>query len=112
MLGFAAAEHICRQWHAQRQHDEQFGRRMRIFHGADWPLPANAPTIAAAAYPEVVALARLLTSPHWRSLVTGIPEDGDALFAREVQKTVAPEYKWPQPRSSRDPLYRWITKGH
>jgi TniQ len=112
MLGFAAAEHICRQWHAQRQHDEQFGRRMRIFHGPDWLLPANDPTIAAAAYPQVVALARLLTSPCWRSLVTGFPEDGEALFAQEVQKTVAPGYKWPQPRSSRDPLYRWITKGH
>jgi hypothetical protein len=112
MLGFAAAEHICRQWHAQRQHDEQFGRRMRIFHGSDWLLPAADPTIAAAAYPQVVALARLLTSPYWRSLVTSFPDAGESLFAQEVRKTVAPEYKWPQSRSSRDPLYRWITSGH
>ena len=63
MIGFAIADHICKQWHAQRQHDEGFRRRMQIFHGPDWEVPASAPTIAAAAYPQVVALARLLISP-------------------------------------------------
>ena len=54
--GFAIADHICRQWHAQHQHDDGFLRRMRIFHSPGWPLPAAHPAIAAAAYPQVVAL--------------------------------------------------------
>jgi hypothetical protein len=112
MLGFAAAEHICRQWHAHRQHDEEPRRRMRIFHGCDQPLPAHDPTIAAAAYPQAVALARLLASPYWRSLATGLPDAGEPPFALEVRKTVAPGYKWPSSRSSTDPLYRWITREH
>lgn len=112
MLGFAAAEHICRQWHAQRQHDEELRRRMRIFHGSDQLLPAHDPTIAAAAYPQVVALARLLASPHWRSLATDPPDAGEPPLALEVRKTVAPGYKWPPSRSSTDPLYRWITREH
>ena len=48
----------------------EFSRRMRIFHGPGWLLPAAHPTIAAAAYPQVVALARLLISPYWRALAT------------------------------------------
>jgi hypothetical protein len=112
MIGIAFAGRICRQWHAQRQHDEGFRRRMRIFHGPDWELPAADPTIAAAAYPQVVALARLLISAHWSSLATGYSDIEHSLFAREIHNTVAPGYAWPQPRSSKDPLHRWIVGGN
>jgi len=112
MIGFAFADHICRQWHAQRQHDEGFRRRMRIFHGPDWEVPAADPTIAAAAYPQVVALARLLISPYWGSLAVSFYHIEHSLFAQEMQNTVAPGYQWPQPRFSKDPLHRWIIGGN
>jgi hypothetical protein len=112
MIGFAFADRICRQWHAQRQHDEGFRRRMRIFHGPGWEVPAAGPTIAAAAYPQVVALARLLISPYWGSLAVGFSPIEHSLFAREIRNTVAPGYNWPQPRFSKDPLHRWIIGGN
>jgi hypothetical protein len=109
--GFAIADHICRQWHAQHQHDDGFLRRMRIFHSPGWPLPAAHPAIAAAAYPQVVALARLMISPHWRSLAIDFADTKRALFAQEIRRTVASGYEWPQPSFSKDPLHRWITGG-
>ena len=112
MIGFAFADHICRQWHAQRQHDEGFRQRMWIFHGPGWEAPAAHPTITAAAYPQVVALARILISPHWRSLSLGFSHTEHSLFAREIQNTVAPGYQWPQPHFSKDPLHRWIIGGN
>jgi hypothetical protein len=65
---FTIAADICRQWHDYRQHDEEFRRRLEIFHGPDWQVALYHPTVAAAAYPQVVALARLLASPYWKSL--------------------------------------------
>jgi hypothetical protein len=69
-------------------------------------LHADDPTLAAAAYPQVVALARLLISPYWRTLAVGDSSAGQALFGQELRRTVAPSYQWPQPRGSRDPLYQ------
>ena len=108
-MGFAIAAEICRQWHDMRQHDEDFSRRVTIFHGPDWRLPPAHPTVAASAYPQVVALARLLTSPYWESLAVDFPSSGIPLFRQEMRRTVAPAYQWPQPRFSKDPLHRWIT---
>ena len=112
MIGFAVAGHICQQWRQLRQHDEEFRRRMRIFHGPDWEVPAAHPTIAAAAYPQVVALARLLISPHWRSLATHSWNAEHPTFVQELHRTVAPGLDWPQPGFSKDPLHRWLIGGN
>ncbi len=112
MIGFAFAGHICRQWREYRQHDEGFHCRMRTFHGPSWEVPAAHPTIAAAAYPQVVALTRLLTSPHWRSLATDFWNAEHRLFVRELHETVAPRLDWPQPSFSKDPLHRWLIGGN
>ena len=48
-------------------------------------MPAAHPTIAASAYPQVVALARLLISPHWRSLAVDFSDIEHSLFAREMR---------------------------
>jgi hypothetical protein len=85
---------------------------MEIFHGPRWEVPAAHPTIAAAAYPEVVALTRLLITPHWRALVTDFGNAEHPLFVRELHRTVAPELDWPQPSFSKDPLPRWLIGGH
>jgi hypothetical protein len=108
MIGIAVAEHVCQQWHAQRQHDQGFRARMQAFHGPGWEVPAAHPTVAAAAYPQVVALARLLSSPHWNSLMLDFGGNGLSLFAREMRKTVAAGYQWPQPSFSKDPMHRRI----
>jgi hypothetical protein len=111
-MGFAIAAEICRQWRDQREHDQEFCRRLTIFHGPDWRLsPADA-TVAAAAYPEIVGLARLLISPYWRSLAVGYSSHDYSLFQQEMRRTVAPAYRWPQPSFSKDPLHRWIIGGH
>jgi hypothetical protein len=105
---FTIAADICRQWHDHREHDEEFSRRLEIFHGPDWRVPPSHPTVAAAAYPQVVALARLLASPYWKSLGVHSSAVSVSLFAREMMQTVAPSYRWPQPRESTDPLFRWL----
>jgi hypothetical protein len=111
-MGFEVAAEICRQWRDQREHDEAFNERLAIFHGPDWQLsPAN-PTVAAAAYPQVVGLTRLITSPYWRSLAVAYTSRGPSLFQQEMRLTVAPAYRWPQPSFSKDPLHRWIIGGN
>jgi TniQ len=111
-MGFAIGAEICRQWRDQREHDKEFGRRLTIFHGPDWRLSPADPTVAAAAYPEVVGLARLLISPYWRSLAVAHSSHDRSLFQQEMRRTVAPTYRWPQPSFSKDPLHRWIIGGH
>jgi hypothetical protein len=106
-VGCAYADRICRQWHDQRQHDEGFRQRMLAFGGRDWAAHRTDPSIAAAAYPQVVALARLLASPYWRPMALSGSQAGRQAFAREVQRTVAPGWRWPSATS--DPLYRWAT---
>ncbi len=110
-MGFAIAGQICRQWHDQREHDEEFNRRLTIFHGAEWRLPPAHPTVAAA-YPQVVALARLLASPYWESMAVDFSPAGRSLFLQEMRQTVAPACQWPQPIGSKDPLHRWIIGGN
>lgn len=105
---FTVAADICRQWHDRREHDEEFGRRIEIFHGPDWQVPPYHPTVAAAVYPQAVALARLLAVPYWKSLGTDSSAMRGSLFAQEMRRTVAPSYQWPQPRESKDPLFRWL----
>jgi TniQ len=111
-MGFEIAAEICRQWRDEREHDEEFSRRLAIFHGPNWRLSPSDPTVAAAAYPEVVGLARLLISPYWRSLAVAYSSHDLSLFQQEMRRTVAPAYRWPQPSFSKDPLHRWIIGGH
>lgn len=111
MIGFAFADHICQQWREYRQHDAGFRHRMETFHGPSWEVPAAHPTIAAAAYPQVVALTRLLTTPYWRALATDFSNVEHPLFVKELHETVAPGLGWPQPSYSKDPLHRWLLDG-
>jgi hypothetical protein len=110
--GFAVADHICRRWHEHRQHDAAFRDRMLTFHGPGWQASPASPTIAAAIYPQAVALTRLLTSPYWQALSSPGHPDRQALFIAEVRRTVAPGYLWPQPRRPADPLDAWITEHY
>jgi len=105
---FIVAGNLCREWHDQHRHDEAFMSLLDIFHGPDWRLLPDDPTVEAARYPQAVALTRLLTSPYWNALAISASPTAQAMFAREMRLTVAPSYHWPQPRGSKDPLYEWL----
>jgi hypothetical protein len=106
--GFGAAINVCREWREMRQHNEGELRLLDSFHGPGWQLTSDDPTVEAAVYPQVVALARLLTSPYWKTLAVEESSTGQRLFARELTRTVAPTCRWPQPSESKDPLYLWL----
>lgn len=83
---------------------------MTIFHGRQpRQLAFNDPTIHAAAYPQAVALAGLLASPHWRSLARQ-HSSGRTRFFDELRATVAPDYPWPC--YHHDPLVEWLFPRH
>ena len=105
---FTIAADICLRWHGQQEHDADLARRLEIFHGRGWRVPPNHPTVAAASYPQVVSLARILVSPYWRSLAIDSSSAGQSTLSREIRRTVAPAYLWPQPKRSKDPLHQWL----
>lgn len=49
-------------------HTKGFDRRIRRFLGPDWRVRIGSALAAAVRYPQVVALTRLLASPHWMGL--------------------------------------------
>lgn len=129
-ISYLAAFYICRKWHDRRHRDAIFDQQMERFHGPEWSVPFESPTVEASHYPQAVALTRLLASPYWRTLALrenlgsahgGLRRDsrppdvlstGSALrrFVSEVQRTVASDYGWdPYPHwRAYDPLVEWI----
>jgi len=115
MRALRDAQHICIGWRLDGLRDPGFGRRMEIFHGPGWDDRDEwaAQTSDAATYPQSVALARLLASPHWRERILGKDWAGHDEFTAELRRTVAPDYTWdyrPRARWRRgrdDPLLEW-----
>ncbi len=90
---FGQARQICHHWHRRLEHDDDFYRLMNRFHSGQWRVTSADPTVHAARYPQIVALTRLLASPHWRSrCLTGWPSP--QTFVDELRRTVAPNFKW------------------
>ncbi|MCA2229216.1 TniQ family protein [Nonomuraea sp. NEAU-L178] len=106
-LGYEIATRIVVEWHRKRWFDEDFQRLMTVFR-SDWrSIWLNDPYARASRYPQVIALTRLIATPHWRSLA--IHDEGRGRFFDELVRTVAPSYLYqPQQWSSVDPLLRWI----
>ncbi len=115
MRAFRDAHHICIQWRLDNIPDDGYGHRMAIFHGPGWRDRDDDgnQTSDAAAYPQTVALTRLLASPYWRERILGKDWPWPDEFAAEVRRTVAPGYAWgiyPRTRWRRDrddPLLEW-----
>jgi hypothetical protein len=106
---YVIAEYVVSEWHRDRRFEEDFLQRMEIFHGADWRAAQDAPTVLASEYPQIVALARLIGTPHWRSLA--LSADGRSRFLDELRRTVAPGYTWSSERyryPRLDPLVQWV----
>jgi hypothetical protein len=106
---YAAAEWICGSWYDVGLHRDRYERRLGIFRGPRaWRVAADDPAVDASAYPEVVALARLLISPNWLSVATSGNPRCQRRFQAEIRGTVAPHYVWPQPPGARDPLFQYL----
>ncbi|MFI6457043.1 TniQ family protein [Streptosporangium amethystogenes] len=105
------AERIWQQWPNKIAWDEGFYRRMRIFHGDGWSVAKDDATIHAAAYPQIIALTRLLASPYWRvAALENLPRP--RRFVAELRRTVAPAYFWfpERPYGHYEPLAAWINQ--
>lgn len=89
---FAQASSIVEEWVSRPSYCERFYVIMHRFHGREWRVPRNDPTVLASCYPSAVALARLLASPRWKALA--LDPAGNATFVDEVRRTVEPSYKW------------------
>ncbi len=115
MRALRDAQHICIGWRLDGLRDPGLGRRMEIFCSPGWDDRDEWPdqTYDAAAYPQSVALARLLASPYWRDRILGSNWAGHDEFTAELRRTVAPDYAWdcrPRARWRRgrdDPLLEW-----
>ena len=88
------AQHICIGWRLDGLPAPGFDRCMEIFCGPGWDDPDQwAPqAFEAAAYPQSVALARLLASPYWRQRILGNHWAWHDQFTAELRRTVAPDY--------------------
>lgn len=89
---FTQASTVVEEWVSRPSYCERFYQLMRRFHGSNWRIPRDAPTVLASCYPPAVALTRLLASPGWRALA--LDPAGNAAFVAEVRRTVEPGYKW------------------
>ena len=115
MRAFRDARHICLGWRLDGIPDDGYGRRMESFHGPGWRDRDDDETCTsdAAAYPQAVALTRLLASPYWRERILGKNWPWPEEFETELRRTVAPGYIWgiyPRTRWRRDrddPLLEW-----
>jgi hypothetical protein len=115
MRAFRDAHHICLGWRLDGIPDDGYAHRMEIFHGPGWRDRDDdeTQTSDAAAYPQTVALTRLLASPYWRERILGKDQPWPEEFETELRRTVAPGYIWgiyPRTRWRRDredPLLEW-----
>ncbi len=104
LAGFTAAQTISVRWLERKDYMEIHRRRLIVLHGPDWTIPSNGASVHAVTYPEAVALAGILSSPHWHHLGTS-PRPQDAQrFNDEVRHRVIRAYRG---APAGDPLNRW-----
>jgi len=89
---FTQASTIIEEWVNRPSYCERFYQIMRRFHGREWRIPRDAPTVLASCYLPTIALTRLLASPGWKTLA--LDPAGNATFVDEVRRTVEPSYTW------------------
>lgn len=68
--------------------------------------------VAAAVYPQAVALTRLLASSYWQAMSAAGSPGNRMMFSAEVRRTVALGYTWPPPDRPADPLKTWINERY
>ncbi|GAA1993951.1 TniQ family protein [Catenulispora subtropica] len=98
---YADAAHIARSWLEEKWCLNHVVNTLIDFHGKDWDLHRDDPTVAAALYPASIALIGVILSPWWQSLdVTGAWNLRDMFLhpfvgqIRElVRATVADDYE-------------------
>ncbi len=108
---YREARYICDRWHQRGEHDQDFERLMSVFHPGHWRLSPSDPTIHAARYPQIIALAALLASPFWQAAAEQQwPEP--TMFTDEVRRTVAPRFRWTlnRPYGAFNPLVELVVE--
>lgn len=104
---FATAYEIVLAWYDHGQHVELYERwraRLRIIDGdAAAQVPGSwEASVQAITYPETVALASLLASPHWRQHASSVP----TAFYQEAGRRLG--IADPHRVGADDPLVRWV----
>ncbi len=94
------ATYICQHWYRHHDHTDSFLANLNTFHSTPPttllqlnPIFEAAPILEAAAYPQIVALTRLLASPYWKHLPLG-NETQIQTFTDELHRTVSPNFDW------------------
>ncbi|GAA0931039.1 TniQ family protein [Nonomuraea longicatena] len=98
-VAFGEAENIMHIWERNGLCQERADQRMIAWTGwSDWRayVRRGDPRRAAAQYPEVIALARLLASPYWRGLALNGTRGTEInlRFLAEVRRTISQNYVW------------------
>jgi hypothetical protein len=117
MTAFRDADYIVTRWARAGRHQRRFRHLMVQLAGEDWREATGeaSPARAAARYPDVVALTRLLVAPAWRAMALpkreGLALGIEPALLAEIRRTVARHYgrtgpDWNEWRH--DPLYLWI----
>jgi hypothetical protein len=110
----AQSSAILSEWTERNRYRTRVDQRMKRFHGRQWKVDRENPTLLASYYIPAVALTRLLASPGWKALA--LSPAGNAEFVAGVRRTVEPRYAWDPRPSSRyvEPLARALLqeRGH
>jgi hypothetical protein len=73
---------------------ERRGMRLPSWFGhRDWAGDPRDPVHQAATYPEVITLAGLLVSPHWRPFAMSASAADHDRFRAEFQRRLPPDYR-------------------
>ncbi len=89
---YATAVDICAGWRRRSDHDDSVRTLLWWFHPDAHEVRQSDPTVEAAAYPQVVAVMRVLTLPGIRELPFTV--NGTDRFIAEIRRTAASGYRW------------------
>lgn len=99
------AEGITLQWAQRREFGRHRDRRLDVLAPGQHIVFLRDPVIHAAIYPDTVALASLLASPHWLTAAAS-PDGGERqrFLAEAARRLDLPEYT---PYGFHEPLHHW-----
>ncbi|MEV4020357.1 TniQ family protein [Nonomuraea angiospora] len=93
---------ICYEWTTRGIHAQRYEDRLRILAPTG---QLSAAIFKAAAYPEIIAMGLLLSTPHWRALARSTrPQARDRIILEVGRRTGQPY----QPAPWKDPVLRWV----
>lgn len=89
---YMTAYDVSAAWRSRGEFDEHLRTLLWRFHPDAQHIRQSDPTVEAAAYPQVIAIMRMLTLPALRELP--FTPGGTGRFVAELRRTAAPGYRW------------------